>query len=252
MAGIEAHISGHETDLGRARPPSPCDTYDMRKPARQARPSLEREPFLLDTEEDSAASESWFVYLFALADCSAFKVGFSCNPLQRICTFNRRFFEYFDLSQSVLLEVYRCESARVLEAELKMKFSSYRAEAPAWVRADAGGHTEWFHAVYFNEAEARLRSIVATNEQARVTTAFDSLRSQLERVSASFEAWAYGQAQRVRDAWSSAQRGYAVRDQSGPLRDWLDAYRYFDLPLFVDEPEVQAFVRETARGAMLQ
>ena len=39
---------------------------------------------------------AWYVYLFALTDCSAFKVGFSCNPFQRIHTFSRRYYERFD------------------------------------------------------------------------------------------------------------------------------------------------------------
>jgi hypothetical protein len=168
--------------------------------------------------------------------------------LQRICTFSRRYFEHFDLGQSVLLELPHCEAARAIEAELKITFAPHRAEAPAWVPVLAGGHTEWFGAVYFGEAEARLRSVVAGHEPALVTSAFEAFRADLERARASFEAWAYAQAQRVCESWSSAQRGYAVKDPSGALRDWLDAYRHFDLPLFAEEPQVHAFVRQSARG----
>ena len=31
------------------------------------------------------------------------------------------------------------------------------------------------------------------------------------------------------------------------LRDWLDAYRFFDVPLFSDDPDVRTFVTNTAR-----
>ena len=31
------------------------------------------------------------------------------------------------------------------------------------------------------------------------------------------------------------------------LRDWLDAYRFFDVPLFSDDPAVLSFVTSTAR-----
>ena len=48
---------------------------------------------------------AWFVYLFALTDCSAFKVGFSCNPFQRIHAFCRRYYERFDVRQSLLLRL---------------------------------------------------------------------------------------------------------------------------------------------------
>ena len=60
----------------------------------------------------------WFVYLFALSDCSAFKVGFSRSPLQRIYAFSRRYFESFDLSQSRLLPVGGCDEARFIEAAI--------------------------------------------------------------------------------------------------------------------------------------
>jgi hypothetical protein len=222
----------------------------MRRRARVREASPQIEPFLLDLESQRADSRAWFVYLFALADCSAFKVGFSCSPLQRICTFSRRYFERFDLSQSVLLRLPECEHARVMESALKTELAAHRIDAPSWVPTEAGGHTEWFSAVYFGEAEARLRSSVATHESDLVANAFGLLRAELERVTASFEPWAYGQAQRNCDAWSSAQRGYAVRDHSASLRDWVDAYRYFDLPLFADDPATLEFVRTSARLAL--
>jgi hypothetical protein len=207
--------------------------------------------FLFGDEEQRADSRAWFVYLFALADCSAFKVGFSCSPLQRICTFSRRYFERFDLSQSVLLKLPQCELARAMESALKTELASYRTDAPSWVPMEAGGHTEWFSAVYFAEAEARLHASVATHDTGLipglVANAFEFFRVELERVSTSFEPWARSQAKRNCDAWSSAQRGYMVRDHSASLRDWFDAYRYFDVPLFADDPATLEFVRTSAR-----
>jgi hypothetical protein len=215
----------------------------MRRRARVPSTSTDIEPFLLDVEGQHPDGQSWFVYLFALSDCSAFKVGFSCNPLQRICTFSRRYFERFDLSQSVLLQLHRCEQARALEAALKGELASCRTEVPRWVPFEAGGHTEWFSAVYFGDAEVRLHSSVAAHERIHASNAFDLFRAELERVRGSFESWALGQAQNVCGAWACAQRGYAVRDHSAVLRDWLDAYRYFDLALFAEEPEIREFVR---------
>jgi hypothetical protein len=200
--------------------------------------------FLLDSREQAGTDESWFVYLFALTDCSAFKVGFSCNPLQRIWSFSRRYFERFDLSQSVLLRVEECGTARALEAVLKTELASHRAAAPTWVPAEAGGHTEWFSAVYFGDAEARLHANAAASMN--VVRAFDLFRADLVHVCLSFEPWALMQAQRACDAWSHAQRGYPIREPLTSLRDWLDAYRYFDVPLFVDEPEILAYVKQSA------
>jgi hypothetical protein len=195
----------------------------------------------------SAAIEdgSWFVYLFALTDCSAFKVGFSCNPLQRIATFSRRYFERFDLSQSVIVELQTCECARELEARVKGTLGSVREPAPAWVPGDAGGHTEWFSAVYFMDAE----SLVRGDGGGRTGSAFDFFRPTLARVRDSFERWAFLEAQRLDEERAAIERGYTVRARSGALRDWLDAYTHFDIPLFADDAVVASYVRRSARAS---
>ena len=190
---------------------------------------------------------AWFVYLFALADCSAFKVGFSCNPLQRIYTFSRRYYERFDLAQSLLLRVSAEADARVIEATLKAELAEFRSDSPLWVPPEAGGHTEWFSAVHFGRAGERLRSFLATDELTRVTDAAGHIRDELARLSDSFEPWAWSQAQQVCDASASAYTVRSALTIADSLRDWLDAYRHFDLPLFADDPDVRSFVTSTAR-----
>jgi len=190
---------------------------------------------------------SWFVYLFALTDCSAFKVGFSCNPFQRIHTFSRRYYERFDVAQSMLLRLDSEPAARAIEATLKSELAAFRAESPAWVPLEAGGHTEWFSAVQFGSAEQRLRSLPIEHEGAQVIDAATYIRGELERSCGAFEPWAWSQAQQACDASASA---YTVRSASAiadTLRDWLDAYRYFDVPLFRDDPAMLGFVTRTAR-----
>src|SRR5688572_29166122 len=118
----------------------------MRRRSQAANPVPPIEPFLLDPTVELDPLQPWFVYLFALSDYSAFKVGFSCSPLQRICTFTRRYFERFDLSQSIVLQVPRNDVARSLEAAVKAELASHRTQAPEWVAREAGGHTEWFSA----------------------------------------------------------------------------------------------------------
>jgi len=190
---------------------------------------------------------SWFVYLFALTDCSAFKVGFSCNPFQRIHTFSRRYYERFDVAQSMLLRLDSEPAARAIEATLKSELAAFRAESPAWVPLEAGGHTEWFSAVQFGSAEQRLRSLPIEHEDAQVIDAATYIRGELERSCGAFEPWAWSQAQQACDASASA---YTVRSAlaiADTLRDWLDAYRYFDVPLFRDDPAMLGFVTRTAR-----
>jgi hypothetical protein len=200
--------------------------------------------------DDAAIREqggSWFVYLLSLTDCSAFKVGFSCNPLQRIYTFSRRYFERFDLPQSLLLRLDACADARAIEASLKTELAEFRTDSPPWVPCEAGGRTEWFSAVYLGDAEERLRSLMPGHDAAQLTLVSDFIRSDLVRLSSSFEAWAWRRAQDVCDASSAANRARAVLDAADSLRDWLDAYRYFDVPLFADDPAVLEFVRSCAR-----
>ena len=72
-------------------------------------------------------------------------------------------------------------------------------------------------------------------------------RNELERMSGSFEPWAWSQAQQVCDASASAYTQSSALALADSLRDWLDAYRFFDVPLFSDDPAVLGFVTNTAR-----
>lgn len=195
-----------------------------------------------------ANDPAWFVYLFALTDCSAFKVGFSCNPFQRINTFSRRYYERFDVRQSLLLRLDAEADARAIEATLKSELAVFRTDSPIWVPPEAGGQTEWFSAVEFGRAEGRLRSFLPEHEVALVIDADEYIRNQLERMSGSFEPWAWNQAQQVCDASASAYTQSSALALADSLRDWLDAYRFFDVPLFKDDPAVLEFVWSTARS----
>jgi hypothetical protein len=190
---------------------------------------------------------AWFVYLFALTDCSAFKVGFSCNPFQRIHTFCRRYYERFDVGQSLLLRLDAEADARAIEATLKSELAVSRTDSPPWVPLAAGGHTEWFSAVQFGSAEQRLRSFLVEHEGAQVIEAGTYLRGELQRLSGSFEPWAWSQAQQACDASTSAYTLGSALAIAESLRDWLDAYRFFDVPLFTDDPAVLEFVASIAR-----
>jgi hypothetical protein len=190
---------------------------------------------------------AWFVYLFALTDCSAFKVGFSCNPFQRIHAFCRRYYERFDVRQSLLLRLGSEADARAIEAALKNELAAFRTDSPVWVPLEAGGQTEWFSAVELGRAGARLRSFLPEHDVALVIEADEYFRNELERMSGSFEPWAWSLAQQVCDASESAYTRGSALQLADSLRDWLDAYRFFDVPLFSDDPAVREFVWSIAR-----
>jgi hypothetical protein len=153
----------------------------------------------------------------------------------------------FDLYQSVLLEVTDCADARAIEGALKTELVGFRAEAPAWVPLASGGHTEWFQAVQFPHAEGRLRSFTDTTDATRLASTSEYIRAELIKASPSFEPWAWSQAQLISDARSRI-RGYReFIETANSLRDWLHAYRYFDVPVFTDDPAVREYVAGIAR-----
>lgn len=209
------------------------------RPLMRASPSLDVSP--------GCAPHRWCVYLLALTDCSAFKIGFSCNLLQRLYSFSHRYFERFDLRQSLLLQSGSEAQARRIEAALKNEFALVQVSAPAWVSAQAGGHTEWFSAVHLPDAGSRLRSFAADDPATVLADPHALVRETLLRFMPQFEAWAGRQATVIREIASSVAGFGAVRRQARSLQDWLDAYGTFGIDLFVDDPQAENFVRGAIR-----
>ena len=205
--------------------------------------SCERSLFdAASSQRECSLDESWCVYLLPLTDCTAFKVGFSCNPLQRIYSFSHRYFERFDLHAALLLQLAACEQARAIETTLKLQLAEHRMEAPAWVPMTAGGHTEWFGAVHLAQAREILHAMQPLHEAARLLSPFDSLQAELMQRRTAFEAWACHLAQQL-----TAVRAARTGVNGTTLRDWLDAYHFFDIPLFADDPAARQFVMAVSR-----
>ncbi|HEU4653122.1 MAG TPA: GIY-YIG nuclease family protein [Steroidobacteraceae bacterium] len=201
----------------------------------------------MSTSEDllleQAESGSWFVYLLLLTDCTAFKVGFTCNPLQRVYAFHHRYFEAFDLDQSLLIDVYTCEAARELETELKRLLAPNRVAAPSWVAVEAGGITEWFSAVFFSDALAHVREHGVAHTQQLV-----ELRSQLEITLGihreQFERWTVSELQYIDMLARNIKTSGAARERLHRLGAWMDAYRRFDIQVFADAPDIRQALHE--------
>lgn len=185
--------------------------------------------------------DRWFVYLLASTDCSAFKVGFTCNPLQRLYSFSHRYYEHFDLAASRLLQVDTHLDARALELAIKHGLAAYRSDCPSWVLPQAGGDTEWFSPIYFSDAEARLRSHAASPDAANIVIVEEFLREALERVSTYFESWALAQAHSLLRRRTPREQAF-IATEVRVLRDWLDAYRAMGVQIFTDNPDARAFL----------
>jgi hypothetical protein len=92
-----------------------------------------------------------------------------------------------------------------------------------------------------------VRSFLGEHEGVDVIDAGTYLRGELQRQSGSFEPWAWNQAQQACDASASVYTLSSARVIADSLRDWLDAYRFFDVALFTDDPAVLEFVWSIAR-----
>ncbi len=192
---------------------------------------------------DLWGDDRWFVYLLTASDCSAFKVGFTCNPLQRFYSFNHRYFEHFDLAASRLLQVDTNVDARELELSIKHGLAAYRSDCPSWVLPQAGGETEWFSPIYFSDAEARLRSHAASSNAANVIIVEDFIREALARASTYFESWALAQAHSIVRRRTPREQAL-IATEVRVLRDWLDAYRALRVQIFTDNPDARAFLAD--------
>jgi hypothetical protein len=197
---------------------------------------------------DLWGDDRWFVYLLAATDCSAFKVGFTCNPLQRLYSFSHRYFEHFDLATSRLVPVESNLDARELESTIKHELAPQRRECPSWVLPQAGGETEWFSPIYFTDAQAHLRSHAVSQDSTDILNFEDFVREALERARPYFESWALVQAHSIRRPRPPREQALAA-EELRTLRDWLDAYRALNVEIFADNLDARIFLAQvTARS----
>ncbi|MET0807474.1 MAG: GIY-YIG nuclease family protein [Pseudoxanthomonas sp.] len=89
-----------------------------------------------------------FTYVFPCVVEDHCKVGFSRDPLARLQSFHRRWFEFFDLDRAILVEAETRRDARDLELELRRPLRPHQAPVPMTIRRQAGGHTDWLRGAY--------------------------------------------------------------------------------------------------------
>ncbi|WP_109124521.1 hypothetical protein [Dyella sp. C11] len=88
-----------------------------------------------------------FVYLLPWRDQDLIKVGYSRQPLVRMRTLHRRFFDVFDLDRGLLLETERLAQARRIERDILVRHANERSPAPLSVPDEAAGYSEWLRGV---------------------------------------------------------------------------------------------------------
>jgi len=87
------------------------------------------------------------VYVAPCAGEDIAKIGFSRDPLRRLQSLHRRWFEFFDLADGFVVAADSVRDARRVERSLISAAIEHRANAPLTVSTRAGGHSEWFRGV---------------------------------------------------------------------------------------------------------
>lgn len=105
-----------------------------------------------------------YLYVLPLAYEDILKLGISRDPYARTLAFSRRYYEFFDLSRSVLVEFDSRKQAQARETALHRHLRDWNAVQPITVPRAAAGKREWYRGAYDtvlaqiadHEAEGRI------------------------------------------------------------------------------------------------
>jgi len=170
-----------------------------------------------------------FVYMLPWREQDLLKVGYSRQPLVRMRSLHRRFFDVFDLQRGLLLEAERLAQARKIEREIIERHAAERSPAPLIVPDEAAGYSEWFRGVC-PEVSAQLHE-AAAREGLPVHSLGDWLRQWFDSQSDGLYEWSLRMLEAIEyetfNVPAPVQRGEAARS----LRYVMDACEAVGLPL---------------------
>jgi hypothetical protein len=159
------------------------------------------------------------VYVLPCRDEDILKLGFSREPLRRMQTLHRRYFEFFDLDRAFIIHTEAVRDARRLERQLARTVAAHQAPAPLLVPKSAAGHTEWYRGAY-----APLAQAAAAVQQEAGYELTSPLRAWLRRQLQAEAGRLYDWSARVLDAIQLAAADPEARAAERWLQDTLDAF----------------------------
>jgi hypothetical protein len=161
------------------------------------------------------------VYVLPCRDEDVLKVGYSRDPLQRMRSLHRRFFEFFDLDRGLLIEAERLRDARRIERLFIDRLAAQRAPPPLVVREAAAGYTEWFRGVA-PQAEA-LAHALGAGEGLAVHALRPWLRARLDERGDALYGWSTRMLEALEYQHFNPPPEARDRALARALRDTLDA-----------------------------
>jgi hypothetical protein len=171
-----------------------------------------------------------FLYVLPSAFEDLLKLGFSRDPLDRLQSLHRRYFEVFDLDRGLLVETETVREARALELALGRLIPLHSAPAPLTVRHEAAGHTEWYRGAYESLTEA-VRALAAQGH-----VLHEPLRPWLQQALLTRRDLLFSWTQAMLTL-EELEAPAAITPTQRVVRDALDAYVAFGIALEPALPE---------------
>jgi hypothetical protein len=186
-----------------------------------------------------------FLYVLPCLGEDRLKLGMSRDPLDRLQTLHRRWFDFFDLDAARLVETDSVKEARALETRLRRALREHNAPAPLLIPDAAGGRTEWFRgalATLERETDALRDAGLVMHAPARPW-----LRDALERRGPLLFDWSTRMLEAIEPDFAPPLSSRAPTGLERTLRDAIDAYAAFGIDAETLLPEKVAHWWRQAR-----
>lgn len=188
-----------------------------------------------------------FAYLLPCRHEDIAKIGFSRDPLIRVHTLHRRYFEFFDLDRAVLVETDKVRDARRIERRLITDFCDYHAPAPLVIPDTAGGRTEWYRGAFPDMRQAL--HVLAESDALQLHDPMSGwLRARIASVTERLHGWAAHMHEAIEYAQHNLPDDREAKHLQGVLCDVLDAHVALGIDVETLVPaDVRAWYRSHSR-----
>jgi hypothetical protein len=176
-----------------------------------------------------AASGPSFLYVLPCLGEDLLKLGMSRDPLDRFQSLHPRWYDFFDLDATHLVETDSVRDARVIEMRLRKALRAHNAPAPLLGSAAAGGKTEWYRGALDTlkfETETLQGAGLRVHVPARLW-----LRDALAARRSLLFDWSSRMLEAIDPDFATPLSSRPATGLERTLRDALDAYDAFGIEL---------------------